>query len=213
MNITQNLMKPEQYENTKTKKTQIILHHTAGSHRPDYTIDGWEANTEKIGTHFCIGGKSTSNGDISFDGKIYQAIPEENWIWHLGAKGTNGKFDKCSIGIEICNYGALTLKNGVYLNYVNKSVPASDVVDLGYIWRGSRYYHKYTDGQIAALKELLLYLGKKYNINLKKVWSIASFETDIPKFSKDGIATHVNYRTDKNDIVPQINMVTMLNSL
>lgn len=209
MNIIKQIMPKAQYVSTKTSKTKIILHHTAGGHNPEWVIDGWEANPERVGTHYVIGGKSTSNGDVTFDGKIYQAVPEENFIYHLG---TNGATDKISIGIEVCNYGPLVLKNGVYLNYVFKPVPANDVVDLGFVWRGYRYWHKYTDTQLESLKELILDISKRYNISVKKVWDVKSFDTSVV-FQKDGLTTHTNFRKDKFDLCPQPNLIKMLNSL
>jgi len=209
MQIIKQIMPKEQYVSTKTKKSKIILHHTAGSHQPEWVIDGWEANPVRVGTHYVIGGKSTTNGDTKFDGKIYQAVPEENFIYHLG---TNGTTDKISIGIEVCNYGPLVLKNGVYLNYVHKPVPASDVVDLGYTWRGYRFWHKYTDTQLESLKELILDISERYKINVKKVWSKVSFDFST-NLQKDGLTTHGNFRKDKVDLCPQPNLIKMLNSL
>jgi len=213
MNIIQNLMPVSQYNTAKTAKTQIISHHTAGGHNPNAVVDFWESDAQKVGTHYVIGGKSTRNGDSTYDGVIVQALPETAWIYHLGVKGSNGVYDKRSIGIEICNYGYLNFKNGKYINYVASEVPASDVVDLGFSWRGYRYWHKYTDKQLESLKFLILDISKRLNLNVKKAWDVKSFETDISKFSKDALTTHVNYRLDKTDLSPQPNLIKMLNSL
>jgi len=106
MEIIKKYLDKGQFIAEKTKKTAIILHHTAGSHRPDFTIDGWNTDTlGRIATHYIIGGISTTDKNKDFDGKIYKCFDEEFYAYHLGIKGNNNRFDKCSIGIEICNYG------------------------------------------------------------------------------------------------------------
>lgn len=208
------IMPDAQYVKELTAKKRIVLHHTAGGHRPDYTIQGWETDPERIATAFVVGGKSTTNGDAAFDGKTYQAFNTDFWAWHLGAKGTNGVYDKDSVGVEICNYGGLTpLKNGTFLNYVKKPVPADQVCDLGYVWRGYRYYHAYTDAQIAELAEIIKYLHDVHKMKFEKgrVFTVADFETDIVKFSKHTVNFHVNFRADKNDMSPQPKLIAMLN--
>lgn len=164
----------DEYIPVDFKKTTIYLHHTCGSHRPDWVIQGWDKDhnsdgaASKISTSFVIGGKSTRDGDSSWDGTIVRCFPETQWAWHLGAKGTNGMFDKISIGIEICNYGYLNRsKTGQFMTYVNTPVPEDQVVELSKPFRGYKYYHKYTDNQLFSLRELLIYLGNKFSINLK----------------------------------------------
>ena len=119
-----------------------------------------------------------------------------------------------SVGVEVCNYGGLTkLKDGTFLNYVNKPVPADQVCDLGYVWRGYRYYHAYTDAQLAELEKVIPYLHELHGIALEKgrVFTAADFETDIAKFAKRAVNFHVNFRADKNDMSPQPKLIAMLN--
>lgn len=142
--------------------------------RPDWTVATWDKDSNSdgsirhIATSFIIGGKSTRNGDETWDGVVVRCFPETKWAWHLGAQGTKGKFDKISVGIEICNYGPLTKgRDGSFYNYVNSVIPESDVVELPNQFRGFKYYHRYTDKQVESLRELLLYLSSKFNINLR----------------------------------------------
>lgn len=174
MQIKDIFLGSDEYFHTEFNKTIIYLHHTAGSHRPDWVVSGWDKDSNsdgsirRIATPFVIGGKSTSDGDESWDGVIVRAFPEKMWAWHLGAANTNGAFDKISIAIEICNYGQLTRgKDGVFYNYVNKPVPPDQVVELPNQFRGFKYYHKYTDKQLQSLRELLLYLSNTFGINLR----------------------------------------------
>lgn len=209
------LLPDKQYVKQETKKTQIVLHGTSGGHRPDWTIDGWAGDPEKIATHFVVGGKSITDGDTKFDGKTYQAILEKYWAWNLGVKGSNGACDKSGLGIEICNYAYLTKSaNGVFYNYVRKPVPANQVCDLGFKWRGYQYWHAFTDAQIAEVKTLILELANRHSINVKRKWDLSSFETKPwREVQKLGLVTHCEYRRDKFDLSPQPKLIEMLNSL
>lgn len=174
MEIKDIFLGTDEYFPVDFKKSTIYLHHTSGSHRPDYVVQGWDKDhnsdgtSSRIATSFIIGGKSTRDGDLSWDGVIVRCFPETQWSWHLGAKNTNGLFDKISIGIEICNYGYLVKsKTGQYMTYVNTPVPADQVAELPIPFRGYKYYHKYTDNQLNSLRELLVYLGNRFSINIK----------------------------------------------
>lgn len=172
MNIKDIFLSNDEYFPTSYKKTTIYLHHTSGSHRPDWVVSGWDkdsnsdGSTRKIATSFVVGGKSSRDGDSTWDGVIVRCFDESQWAWHLGAGG--GMFDKISIGIEICNYGWLQRSNtGQFMTYVNTPVPEDQVCELRIPFRGYRYYQKYTDRQLESVRELLIYLGNKFNINLR----------------------------------------------
>lgn len=223
------LAKGEYYEEV-VKKQAIYLHHTAGGHRPDWTIAGWNADKNskgarlRVATAFVVGGISTYNKDAKWDGIVCRCFPEEKWAHHLGVKQKNNVLlNKESIGIEICNYGWLRKSaNGVFLNYVNKPVPKSMVVELAKPFQGFQYYHKYTDKQLAAVKELLLDLSKRFNIDLKNGLqplikrnrgNAAFLINEDALAGKPGLWTHTNVRMDKFDCSPQVNLVEMIRSL
>jgi len=174
MTITDQILKPGEFYTSKFPKDKIFIHHTAGSHRPDWSIHGWNTDKTKSGrqrttaTAFVIGGISTSNGNVDFDGKIYRAFNEDYWAVHLNGEELY-HLDKTSIGIELCNYGPLTrAADEKYYNYVNKPVLANQVVTLSKSFRGYKYYHRYSDKQIESLRQLLALLAGRYSINLKK---------------------------------------------
>jgi len=127
-------------------------------------------------------------------------------------KAIRAKFDKCSIGIEICNYGYLKKVGDNYINYVNKLVPSNQVVDLGYSFKGYRYWHKYSDKQIESLKFLIQDISKRHNIPITQV-SFSFLENVLKQKEIKGIFTHVNFRQDKWDCSPQENLVNMLKEL
>jgi hypothetical protein len=163
-----------EYNTEKTAKDTIYLHHTAGGHRPDWTIAGWNSDKStsgaklRVATSYVIGGLSTSDGNGEWDGTIVRCFPDEMWAHHLGLQAANNEaLNRKSIGIELCNYGPLKLSgDGKFYNYVNKQVPASQVIELSKPFKGYKYYHKYTDRQIESLRHLLIDLGRRFSIDL-----------------------------------------------
>lgn len=176
MEIIKNHLPSDEYFPNKTEKDTIILHHTAGSHRPDWVINAWDKDRSKggkpsrVGTHYVIGGLSTRDNNSDWDGKILEALPLDGWIHHIGSKNSNNvELNQKSIGIEICNYGPLTKsKDGTYYTYVNSVVPEDQVTDLGKNFRGFRYYHSYTDKQLSSLRDLIYDLSSKFGIDVCK---------------------------------------------
>jgi len=196
------MLTDNQYFKEKQFKNQIVIHHTAGGGNAVNVIHGWNFNPERVGTAFVIDGK----------GEVFKAFEPEYWAYHLGLKsGNNLTLNKGSIGIEICNWGQLLLKDGKYYNYVNKEVPSNEVIKLPK-FRGFEYYHAYNDLQLASLKELLNYLCDKFSIDKKyksDMWDISANAL----LGKNGIYTHVSYRADKNDCTPQPKLIDLLKTL
>lgn len=212
-----------QYGKIKTRK-HIFLHHTSGWNNPYDTIHDWETDSRgRIGAHYVIGGVNIKTGDDKYNGEIVKCIPDDYFAWHLGSTSTHGinfEMHKTSIGIEICNFGWLTQKNGKYYTYTGQEIPAKYVEDLGFKFRGYQYWHKFTDAQIDSLYNLLVMLGKKYSINLSKGLAerlLKMTPNDAFEHSKDilsgkitGILSHSNVRKDKWDVPPQRNLIEML---
>lgn len=203
MKIIENLLADNQYFKDKQFKNQIVIHHTAGGGSGVNTIHGWNFNPEKVGTAYVIDSL----------GIVYKAFEPQYWAYHLGLKsGNNIPLNKGSIGIEICNWGQLTLKDGKFKSYVDKVVDESEVCELPTAHRGYKYYHNYTDAQITSAEKLLRFWGKKYNIPL-------TYNPDIFDINKralsgePGVYTHNCVRYDKVDIYPHPKLIEMLKSL
>lgn len=219
MKLTQYQFQPTQYVQEEHKKVQIYLHHTAGSSNPTAVFKDWETNSERIATCVVIGGKPKA-GSSWEDGEVIQGFSSKHWAFHLGLKeSTFQKYgvpyqslDRISIGIELCNWGQLTLKNGKYYNYVDIEIPAAEVVELSTPHRGYKFYHAYTDAQISSVKDLLLSWKQKYNIPLtynEDIWNI----TTRALKGETGVFTHNSVRTDKVDVSPQPKLIAMLKTL
>lgn len=228
MKITDQLLVSGEYFTEVVKKEAIFIHHTAGSHRPDYTIDSWAHDRNKSGgalpvaTAYVIGGISTTDKSTLFDGSIYRAFDDKYWAHHLGCTTANNReLNQKSIGIEICNYGPLVKNSaGAYINYVGKPVPAEMVGALATPWKGYSYYQKYTTQQLASLKDLLLDISVRHGIDLKKglhqfvSTGSAGFDLIVEAQSgKPGLWTHVNVRSDKFDCWPQPELINLIKSL
>ncbi len=173
--LTETPLTPGEWVAEVTQKDTIYLHHTAGGHVPEGVVSWWDkdrshGNRVRVGTSYVIGGRSTRAPDTSHDGRILRCFPEEHWAYHLGVNDPGGVLNGKSIGIELCNYGQLVLsqQDGRFYNYVQHPVPDDQVVDLGRPFRGFRYYHKYTDKQLDALRRLMLDIADRHPVDLTK---------------------------------------------
>lgn len=199
-----------QYFQEDSSKTQIYLHHTAGSGNAVAVSKFWNSNKDRIATAFVIGEKGT----------IVQCFSSRHWAWHLGIDSQDftvhgvpyKNLNKLSVGIEVCNWGPLTLKDGKYYNYVKGVVDPSMVTTLDKPYKGHIHWYKYTDEQIESTRQLVTYLCKTYDI--PKAYRAEIFSIDKEAFKgTPGIYTHNSVRKDKSDIYPCPRMIKMLQNL
>lgn len=192
-----------QYMREEQVKKQIVIHHTVSGPDAVTVFEGWSSNPDRVATSFAISGNGT----------IVQGFGSKYWAHHLGLKRPNNTaLNKASIGIEVCNWGGLTFKDGKYYSAFMREVPAANVIDYGKKFRGFRFFHKYTPAQIESLRQLLVFLADKYGIAKTynaDMWDISSNALS----GKNGIYTHVSYRQDKSDMHPQEELVEMLKGL
>lgn len=206
LNIKQQFLPSNQYL-TGSRFNSICIHHTAGGSAQS-TINWWIQDKQRIATNYII----------DRDGTIIQVIPDNCWAYHLYVASRGNKIDfkykrfkhdVHSLGIELCNWGQLTFKDGKYLNYVGREV--KDVIQCPH--RGYTYWEPYTQAQIDSLENLLFKLVDEFNIPLKENYNdIFNINLDALNL-KPGIYTHVSYRTDKVDCYSHPNLVAMLNNL
>ena len=196
----------------------LFLHHTAGWHNPYKTIDNW-ANDSRgaVATEFVLGGPSVKGNDDKYDGEMVQAFPEGNYGWHLGKNGSQ-KMHVNSVGIEVCNFGYVV--NGK--TYANTIVDKSQIVTLPQAFRGHKDWHRYSNKQIEVLKQWILFIAERDNIDVRKglVEEIRKNGAKGFDFNENayygrvkGMWTHTNTRKDKVDMFPQPELIDMLLSL
>lgn len=225
------------YFNSPTKKKWIFLHHTRGWENPYRVIDAWAANPQrKVATEFVIGGPRIENTSSPHDGKILQAMPEGRYAWHLGIG--NNAMHRESVGIELCSFGELTKGHIVkteagkkrivqlhpqkFYTYTGREVHPEQVQRFTDAFRGFEYYHRYSDSQIRALKQLLYYIANRDNIDIRaglpalirKLGSKAcdKFDRNMCQHSP-GIWSHANVANYKLDTHPQPELIQMLTEL
>lgn len=224
----------DEYIKEEVKKDTIFLHHSAGSSRPDWSINGWEKDyikdksgnpildsngliqSLKVGTSYVIGRKSSTSDENIWDGKILRAFDDKFWAYHLGINSNNSlQLNSGSVAIEFCNYGPLTVgKDGRFYNWVNKPINEKEVVKLDNPFRGYEYYERYTDAQLESGRSLILHLINKHAIQIEgKIYNEKWFDYDTSWMKNGGIRSHGQVRRDKFDLFPQKEMIQMLNSL
>lgn len=208
--IVQSRLSENQYVQELTDKKQIYLHHTAGGPSAVNVAKFFNSQEGKVATAFIIDNNGT----------IVQCFSSKNWAYHLGLKqevftesGVAYKsLDKISVGIEICNYGPLTKRNGYYYNYVGGKVDYTDITILDAKYKGHIYWQKYTDEQIESTRQLLVYLCDQYKIPRTYYSTIFNIDKRALK-GESGIFTHNSVRKDKSDIYPCPRMIQMLENL
>ena len=208
--IVQHRLKSGQFMEVKHEKKQIYLHHTAGGPDALSVAKYFDTKPERVATAFIIGANGT----------IVQCFSSKDWAYHLGLKESIFKaskvpyisLDPISIGIEVCNWGPLTFKNGKYYNYVGGEVNASHVTTLEKPYKGHKHWFTYTDAQIESLRQLVEYLCETYDIPKDYNESIWDIDIDALKGNK-GIFTHNSVRKDKSDMYPCPRVIEMLKNL
>jgi len=214
----QYLLPKSEYLVGPTNKEYLFLHHTAGGHNPYQVVDMWGRDTRgKIATEFVLGGQSASKGDKKYDGKLIQCMPTGSYAWHLGDNGSQYMHSH-SVGIEVCNFGYVV--NGK--TYAKTPVDSSQIVTLPKAFRGHITWHRYSDKQIEVLKDWILFIANRDDIDVRKglpKWvhekgaSAFEFNTDAYYGRVKGLLTHTNTRKDKVDMFPQPELLDMLMSL
>jgi hypothetical protein len=207
-----------EYKKGPTDKEFLFLHHTAGWHNPYNCIDQWGRDTRgSVGTEFVLGGASIKNDDVRFDGGMVQAFPEGSYGWHLGKNGSQHMHTH-SVGVEVCNFGQIV--NGK--TWAGSRVHEDQIVTLDKEFRGHKTWHKYSDNQIKSLKQFILFIAERDNIDVRdglpkwiKESGVAAFEFNEDAYygNVKGLLTHTNTRRDKFDMFPQQELIDMLLSI
>ena len=204
----------DQYIKEKTDKKQIVIHHTVSGQGVNGDIAWWRSTADRVGTAIIVG----------WDGKIYQCFSSKYWAYHLGLHTANNKaLNMGSIGIEIDAWGGLVRTNRQWypakwdanLKRFVANISIAPVKNVQVYEQGFKDFYgfeKYTDAQIEAVRELLVYWNEKYKIPLnynEDMWALSNKALA----GQTGVWTHVSFREDKSDCHPQPELIQMLKSL
>ena len=204
----------DQYIREATDKKQIVIHHTVSGQGVNGDIAWWRSTADRVGTAIIVG----------WDGKIYQCFGSKYWAYHLGLKTANNKaLNMGSIGIEIDAWGGLVRTNRQWYpakwdKDLKKFVADTRVAPIQNVqvyeqgFKGFYGFEKYTDAQIEAVRQLLVFWSERYKIPLEykeDMWNISNKALA----GESGVWTHVSFRTDKSDCHPQPELIKMLKSL
>ncbi len=135
----------------------IIIHYTAGRDAPS-AIRTLTNPKVKASAHLVVGR----------DGSITQLVPFNVIAWHAGKSVFGGRtgFNQYSIGIEIDNAGLLTKQGAGYVAWFGRVYQESEVMRA--VHRNEtvpRYWHRYTEEQIALVEDICTALIKEYDID------------------------------------------------
>ena len=200
MNIKPFPLKKGQWFPESTAKKFVVWHGTAGrtrdtpvSGRPGRattSIEGWNLNEERVGAPYLV----------DRDGTIHKTFEDSGWIYHLGLKGTNGRYDRSSVAIEFANEGGLSL-DGDRLYAFGMNTPNTVYTGsfLQYEWRGFNFFAQLDEAQVDAGIALTLDICRRHDID--PVFYFPSTTCDFPRcFQVATIVCHSNCRADKTDL-------------
>ena len=227
--INNYFLKKGQYLSGCKQKEYVFLHFTAGWDNPYRVVDDWNTDTRgEIGTQYVIGGRHPQTLADKHDGEILQTMTYSDYAWHLGIGNT--QMHRESVGIEVCNFGALKRSGNDFVSWANRRIAQSEIVDLKADFRGERYFHKLTDKQLDSIYFLLhkIQVDTKIDITkglkdrLKKMDKFKAFDYDpeIRAGKIKGLFVHANVSPknkygnyEKWDLFPQDELIDLINSL
>ncbi|MEO8378438.1 MAG: N-acetylmuramoyl-L-alanine amidase [Acidobacteriota bacterium] len=200
MNTKSYPLQPGQWFPEITRKQYVVWHGTAGRTRATpsgsrpgratTSIDGWNLNADRVGAPYLV----------DRDGTIYQTFDDSGWIYHLGLKGTYGRYDRPSVAIELANELALSREEDRYYAFgMETPTTIYSGVVLAQKWRGFDYFAQLDEVQVDAAIALTLDICRRHAID--PVFYQPSTRYDFPRcFDVATIVCHSNCRKDKTDL-------------
>ncbi len=200
INRTRFQLPAKEYIPTVVEKDLIVLHFTAGRSAKS-AFQTWLNSPARVATAYVV----------DPNGKICELFDPSYWAFHLGIKGTGGKHDRRSIGIEIANVGPLKVapNNPNRLNWwpnewgtrYCRRDETSKYLETRY--RDIDFFASMPDEQIDSVGQLVHHLCERFDIPKRIPSAARRMECDVAHFSEfQGVAAHQNFRKDKWDVGP-----------
>lgn len=203
INANRFVLPPDQYIPVRTPKDLVLVHETAGWNA-DGAFQTWMADAklppekkQRVGAALIL----------ERDGVVYQTMPLDCWIWHLGIANLVGsKHDERSIAIEVVNLGPLELRKDGGLYAYNKRVCGLDEPHLyedcgtpGF--RGRSYFQAWSPAQKEVFPKLIDQLCATFGIPKTAPAPDKRGVADLGYFDKfKGIASHINFRGQQRSL-------------
>lgn len=186
-------------------KKQIVLHYTGSNGNAEPVVNGWQTRLDGKG-------RICTPYVINKEGVVFCLYDPKYWAYHLGVT-SRYNLEKTSIGIEICNWGHLTYKDGKYRSYRGTVVPEREIVRLEKLHRGYRFFQKFTPQQIESTVKLVEFLGKTFDIPTTYDYNHLFQEKNPDAITGQvGLYSHCAYKA-KVDIFPDPNLIRELKKL
>lgn len=224
--VTDYYFPENQYYKEETIKKRIDLHHMASGQSVKGDINWWLSNKQRVAT--CVA--------VQRDGEISTMFSSKHWAHALGIKikefdkfnikriyqtrsdgrryvANNEILNKETISCELDSWGSLSKKFGNYYSWTNKKIDSGLVQKYEEPYRGSLYYEKYTDESLKSLEKLLYYWKETYGIDISYKGDIMFIQNKRALSGEPGVWSHTSYRSDKQDVHPQPELIQMLKSL
>jgi len=214
---------PKQYKQTKTRKRGITWHYTVNKCDPYQVIRTWNNDSRgAVATHFVIGNRWRE--DTTHAGRVLQAFSLDYYAHHILATRT-GLTDRESllinqnyIGVECCALGNLEYINGKFYSIGRNrkiEVQENEVCILDKPFRTYKYWHKLCDAQIEALEKLTFDLIVREAFKMeRRTFDASWFDLSwLALRRKRVLTTHTNFEHGKFDLMPQPEILDMLERL
>ncbi len=205
-----------QFVKKKTKKKTFILHYSSGWDNARGMYNGWAKDD--------LGRVSTAYG-IEDEGEVYRGFDASYYGYAIYVNSKYNHLPKSlkqfktrkhdnflnaqAVQVEVCNWGWLKEKNRKFYSWTGAEVPGIKTVFYKDGYRGKHVFERITEDEIKSLEKLIFFHAIKDNLRLRynhDMWDIS--ERAIK--GDEGIFSHTSYRTDKLDIHPQQELVSML---
>jgi hypothetical protein len=185
------------------QKKQIVWHHSAGWDNARGMYDWW-INDKVYHVATAVG--------ISDDGTVTRGYDEQFWAHHIGMSNLqNLQRNQESVAVEICNWGALTETAQGLKTWSGNVLPLDKAIELNY--KGIKFFEKYTETEIKALKYWTLLNAMRFDIPLAyrefEMWHLNNKAVN----GEAGIYTHNSFIEWKSDVSPQPKLIEMAKTL
>lgn len=134
----------------------LIIHYTANG-SVSQTVKQFQNDRTDVSAHLIVGR----------DGEVVQMVSFDRIAWHCGESAWAGisGLNRCTIGVEIVNWGPLKKQSGKFLTWSGQEVAAEEVVQLPHRNdKKMRYWQTYTVEQLEVVFNICREVFRHYQL-------------------------------------------------